>query len=766
MEEIIGIVLEVKYVGKDSEIKVKWVEKNINVMLVCKLYCPVKKNDTIYANCISMINDPNKYYINKPPMVLVAKDKSTIVNHISQSFKIKYPEAIQFYNEISVVAVDMPVYDYITECAQKYADYKTPSTLDMFGPNPHQYDTKVLLEHFHKEFNLRQLYLLGLNNKQIKEFGDCKEIFTKCLTNPYVIYSIPIEKADEILDRMKRNYDLELREKGEIMRLIMNNVNKRKWYCTPTYHFKKFPKFKSYLESLKLDYNLIIDLQCAYISKFHKMETFIANYIIKMVKSDPVKIDSPIDTHFVGENGIPFIRYKANLLSELSEDQKVAIQGSLDHRICIITGGAGCGKSTIIGEIIKNLDERDLRYCLTSYTGRAVNRIRTVTGKKCPSTMHRLINNAKQLPLNDPINNYDYVIIDEISMVNTTLLYEFLVVHPNIKQLVFVGDVNQLEPISEGNLLYQLMKAKCVPTYYLTTNFRFINSNGNDGIILNTTAMLNHNPEYPFEFTKSNNFKIIQGDQNTVFELVKILHQDGIDIKDLVIISPYSKDIRIKQDNTLCIDELNAGVQAIYNPGPGFKDSRGIIWKVNDRVILTKNTPSINQFNGAEGIIIDVNKDSIAVDFGTGQHRFLMEPKNQRYENEDSEEDYGGELTVLKISLSYALSTYRIQGSECDNVIYYLPPWAIECSFLNKNSTYTALTRGKKIMYIITSDIDLLVSSVSRSSPYKCENLATRLMMNLPPIEPYKLKTKIENVVIDVDPDLEYYNNQDDYYDD
>ena len=75
----------------------------------------------------------------------------------------------------------------------------------MFGLNPHHYDTKLFLEHFHKEFNLRQLYLLGLNNKQIKEFGEnCKDIFTKCITNPYVIHSIPIEKADEILDRMKR----------------------------------------------------------------------------------------------------------------------------------------------------------------------------------------------------------------------------------------------------------------------------------------------------------------------------------------------------------------------------------------------------------------------------------------------------------------------------------------------------------------------------------------------------------------------------------
>ena len=769
MQEIIGIIIDKKYDNKDIELRIKWIEKNENVNVICQYYCPAKKNDTIYAECAMLTNDKvTQYCITKPPMVLVARDKNTIITNIATALSLKFPEANQLYNDIIIVATDeSQVYEYITSLAQNYADYKTPSILGMFGPNPHDYDIKLLLEHFHKDFNLRQLYLLGINNGEIKKYGKCKEIFNKCINNPYVIHSISIEKADEILTRMKRQPNIEQREKGEIMRLISNNVENRKWYCTPTYHFKKFPKFRSYLDSLKTEYGLVIDLNCAYIDKYYKIENYVADYFIKMIQSDPVVLTSPIDVPFVGTNGVPFIRYKANLSPELSEDQQIAVQAALDHRICLISGFAGCGKTKIIGEIINNLDQRNLKYCLTSYTGKAVSNIRTITGKKCAATMHRLINNAKQLPLDNDVNNYDYVIIDEISMVNTTLLYDFLVVHPNIKQLVLVGDVNQLEPISEGNLLSELIKAKCVPTYYLTTNFRFINSDGKDGIIKNTMAMLNHQSEYPFEFIDAPNFKIIKGDKQTVFELVQILKNRGVDVNDLVVITPYAKDLRIKQRNTLCIDELNQGVQNIYNPNSfGLKDSRGIMWKINDRVRLTKNSPAINTYNGQNGIITDVNKDSVKVDFGsTGEHRFVMEPKHKTF-IEDSEEDFNDELSVLKLDHSYALSVHCAQGSQQKYVIFYLQPDTKDSSFLNKHMIYTAISRAREFIYIITSDINVLCSSISRDSSYKCENLAARLS-ELPKIEPFKLKPKVQEIIDD--PDLLYYmnqNNDDDYYDD
>ena len=777
MQEIIGIVIDKKYDKKDIELRVKWVEKNININIICQFYCPAKKNDTIYAECAMLTREVEgkqvtNYVVTKLPMLLIAKDKNTIISNISTALNLKYPEAVQLYNDIVVIATsENQVYDYMTSLAQDYADYKTPSILTLFGPNPHDYDMKLLLEHFHKDFNLRQLYLLGLNNKEIRQSGKCKDIFNKCIQNPYVVYAIPIEKADEILGRMKRQPDIEQREKGEIMRLIGKNVADRKWYCTPTYHFKKFPKFRSYLDSLKTEYGLVIDLNCAYIDKYYKMENYIADYFIKMIKSDPVTVSSPIDVPFVGANGVPFIRYKATFSPGLSEDQQVAVQAALDHCICLISGAGGCGKSYVIGEIIKNLDERNLKYCLTSYTGKAVSNIRTITGKKCAATMHRLINNAKQLPLNNDVNNYDYVIIDEISMVNTTLLYDFLIIHPNIKQLVMVGDVNQLEPISEGNLLSELIKAKCVPTYYLTTNYRFINSGGNDGIIKNTMAILNHQPEYPFEFIDAPNFKIIKGNKQTVFELVQILKDRGVDVNDLVVITPYAKDLRIKQRNTLCIDELNQGVQNIYNQHSfGLKDSRGIMWKINDRVILTKNSPVINTYNGQPGIITDVTKEHVKVDFGvTGEHKFLMEPKNKTFV-EDSEEDYNDELSVLKLDHSYCLTVHKSQGDQRQIVIFYLQEDTKDSSFFNKHMSYTGISRAREDIYIITSDINVLCGSISRSSAYKCENLATRLSA-LPKIEPFKLKTKIDinhvEPIID-DPDLQYYMNQndDDYYDD
>ncbi|EQD27309.1 ATP-dependent RecD/TraA family DNA helicase, partial [mine drainage metagenome] len=139
-----------------------------------------------------------------------------------------------------------------------------------------------------------------------------------------------------------------------------------------------------------------------------------------------------------------------------TSEQTKAIQGAMDHKICIITGGAGVGKTTVISEIVKNLNIRGLRYRLLSFTGKAVSRLKEVTGSNKCSTIHRFLNKSRA--------ETDVIIIDEASMVTDALMHQ-LFDTCRINRIVLVGDPNQLEPIGWGKFFKELVKSETIPCY-------------------------------------------------------------------------------------------------------------------------------------------------------------------------------------------------------------------------------------------------------------------------------------------------------------
>jgi hypothetical protein len=543
-----------------------------------------------------------KYIAIKAPFILIAKDKESICITFINVFKIKYREAILFYNQVEGLTNNDTVYNYLTFLAEQWYTNKDQSVLEMFGDT--SYDINKLLLYWYKDYNLRSLYLLGLTNKEIRNMNIPTYIlYEKCITNPYIVYTIDINKADEILDRMNKVPNKDDRERGLIMRQLWKNLDERKYVCTKTSNLcKTFPNIKPHVESLKNDYGLVIDMGAAYILQSYKIETYIANYIINMIKNDPVTYDSPIDIPYV-HNNIPFIRYKAVFTIDVSEDQMLATQAALDHKFVLIIGGAGVGKSTVIGQIVHNLELRNIQYALTGFTGKSIVRIRDITKKAHAATMHRMIYNVKILK-----NQFEVVIIDEISMVTTELLYQFLSVFKNIKQLICVGDINQLEPIDAGSFLHELIKSETVPTYQLTVNHRVYTVDGQrNGILLNANMIINHDTQYPFEFIETDNFNIIEGGVNYVYDIIQGCFNAGISYKDLTVITPYNR----------CLIDINKVYQSIYNHTlTSVTDSRGVVWKLEDRVMLTKNSSTINTFNGQEGTVVGVNKEYILVNFG------------------------------------------------------------------------------------------------------------------------------------------------------
>ena len=735
---------------------------------VCDMFCMLRENDTIYAMC--MIDAEQRLHVIKSPFVQPPIDRDSIIQCFMRALRQGFGPVARLYKNMSQMAGgDDNVISYLTGLAQSWNDTRNTELLFMFnGVEPE--DVKKLLFWWHKERNLRRLYLFGLTKGEINACRmTCDEIYNRCIENPYTIPAIPIEKCDAIMDRLNKKPGVNEQTRGTIIRAIWKNLAEFGWIGTPTRHLtKNFPGIKDHVEALKEHYGMVAELETAYLKFPHKVETWVAEYITMMRKRDKITYDTPLDQAITCEDGTVIERHSAHYtIGTISPDQMKAVQGALDHMICVITGAAGTGKSSVVGQIIHNLELRGISYAVCSFTGKAVARIREITKKKNPATMHRLIANSKKNQLDKrssqfekdiPLSDYKYVLIDEASMITEELFYDFLQAYPNIEHLILVGDANQLSPIGWGTLFQQIIKSETVPVYKLTTNFRVYTANGErDGIILNANGMISHDIQFPFEFVETNNFSIIEGPIERVYDIIKGCFASGVKSEQIAILTPYNRSL----------DVLNRTFQSIYNVGArSVSDSRRVIWMIGDRVMLTENDQEIGVFNGETGVIRDITNAAILVDFGnSGCHEFLLEPTTQgrnnygqgtagsySYRNKPADQVMDGdegeiddERTVKRLIHAFALTIDKSQGSEWDFVIGFIPEFN-SGSFLCRNRIYTMCTRTKRAFWVVVPDKSLFEITAVRPPSYRCDNLARRLTALLPNLKPYKLEPVLKQL--------------------
>ena len=729
----------------------------------------VREGDFFYATC-KRDRATNKLHLDTDPFVELPVNKDAVVKCLMRSLQFQYVPSVRLYERLSQFAgADANVVPFLTGASQQYHDTRHSDVMFHLGLEPEQ--VGKLFDWWHRERSLRRLLLLGLTKTEINAARmTCDGLYQQAIRNPFTVPAISMEKCISICQRIRREVTKDDRERGEIVRLIWRNLHERGWTATPTGNLvRQYANLKDHAPALKSEYGVIPEtipglIGTVYLGFPHKVEIWMAKKLSDMIKSDAITYHFPLDqlTVLPAAGVVPertVLRASAAYTKNLSIDQQKAIQGALDHTLCIITGAAGTGKTTCIEQIVHNLELRGVVYALCSFTGKAVARIREVTGKRKASTIHRLIANSKRNGIDRPSGNYeqnlpssdyDYVIVDETSMVTMELMYDFLQAYPRIKHLVFVGDVNQLPPIGWGSLLLQLMKAKVCPTYRLTTNYRvFTTSKQRDGVILNANSMIEHDKDYPFEFEPTNNFTLIEGPVEQVYSIIQGAFASGIPAAKLVVLTPYNSEL----------DALNRTFQGIYNRNsPVVTDKRGVHWAVGDRVMLTENDADIDVFNGETGFIKEVDDKKIFVDFGqSGVHDFLLEPSverkvwhNQSFTDKYShhgaaaevvhagnEGDEDTERTVKRLIHAYALTVDKSQGSEWDYVIFYIP-FLNKGAFVNRNRIYTAITRTKAACWVVCPNLPELCLSAVKVPSWRCEGLAVRLG-DLPKMEVYAL---------------------------
>jgi exodeoxyribonuclease V alpha subunit len=367
---------------------------------------------------------------------------------------------------------------------------------------------------------------------------------------------------------------------------------------------------------------------------------------------------------------------------ELNEAQQKGIIDCLQAKVSVITGGPGTGKTTLIKKLLGILDGLHISYKLAAPTGRAAKRMMESTGRFAV-TIHRLLEfnpHTMTFTYNEQHSlKVDYLIIDEASMIDGFLAYALVKSVPFTAHLIFIGDIDQLPPVGAGNFLRDLIASNTVPVTKLSYIFR----QAQNSLITYNAHRINKGemPVSKADGTFQDYFFIAEEDPaNLPLHLKKIMHgllpRFGIKAQDTIILAPMNRGIAGTQ-------KLNQDMQLLLNPEKKPHIQRLFsTFKIDDPVMQIRNNYDKHVFNGDIGTISNIDEEDKIM-------TITFPEKEVEYDFSELDE----------LTLAYAISIHKSQGSEFSAVI--VPLFMQHFTLLQRNLVYTALTRAKRVCFII-----------------------------------------------------------------
>lgn len=428
------------------------------------------------------------------------------------------------------------------------------------------------------------------------------------------------------------------------------------------------------------DKKLILEDKRYYLKRFYEAEKYITDricFLNDIEDSGNINISKYIDND------------KFNNI-EYDDIQKKAIECGVNNNLTIITGGPGTGKTTIIKAVVKILTEayklKDNDIALLAPTGRAAKKMMETTGRSA-STIHKYLgwdkdNNTFEVDEFSP-NKEKYIIVDEVSMIDTLLMEALLKGIRRDSKLILVGDYYQLPSVSEGQVLKDLIDSDVLPVIRLNQIYR--QSEGS--YILNLAYDIKEKNISEDLFLKKDDYLFINSDNdntlNYVKEVVSKAVNKGLTDRELQVLAPMYKSI--------CgIDNLNIMLQEIFNPSGNNKKQINygeVIYRVGDKVLQLVNDPDNNVYNGDIGYIDDIiisREKKI-----TNQININFDGNIVSYTPDK----------FINFRHGYAISIHKAQGSEFDTVI--MPITISFKRMLYNKLVYTGVTRAKKSLIIV-----------------------------------------------------------------
>jgi exodeoxyribonuclease V alpha subunit len=368
---------------------------------------------------------------------------------------------------------------------------------------------------------------------------------------------------------------------------------------------------------------------------------------------------------------------------DLSAQQQSAVRAALEHKLSVLTGGPGTGKTTTVNMLIRALESLDVKFALASPTGRAAKRL-TETTQRPASTLHRLLGYGADGFEHDEDNplDIDFLIVDETSMVDLMLLDTVLKALKPKTHLLLVGDVDQLPSVGAGNVLRDVIDSGVAFVTRLDAIFR---QDEKSHIVVNAHR-INHG-DAPFMDNRSEDFYFFseedpQAAAALVVDIVcnRLPARFGIDpLRDVQVIAPMYR-------GPAGVHALNEALQKALNGNPrqAQQELGGRKLRVGDKVMQTRNNYEKEVFNGDIGSIVGIDFEERALEV-------VIDDEYIFYEFSEAEE----------LIHAFCISTHRSQGSEYPVVV--MPVLTQHYMMLQRNLLYTAITRAKQKVVLVGS---------------------------------------------------------------
>lgn len=560
--------------------------------------------------------------------------------------------------------------------------------------------------------------------------------------NPYSLYdALSFEEMDIIAEHNRKPYNSPERLQAAIMHALIQRMNytgelyidmdKDDRYMLTWDYLKKKGAFRNSPEITREEltnniYALGVSGNLLMPERYSKDVILIKKYW-QLIEDTAERMNNHIK-RLEYTNGYEILneilveKYLKDKTITYNEEQLMAIKSSLNHKISVITGGPGTGKTQTIRGIIEAFYNRHLQLRqeqglvgkpniqLCAPTGKAAQRIMDLTGKDA-ITIHRLLGiRGGDVVLHELEEvQADLIIIDEASMIDSQLFFYLISAIKPYTHIVMIGDADQLPSIGRGFILRDLIgigKGGLIGYAKLTRVYRQVDGNP---ITENAYSILRHREGQRLKIRQGSGFEVIEKKKQEEIrdalleELGKHIQEKG-SLDGLQILTPLNK-------GALGVEGLNIAIQDRFNNLGRMQNMiefDEVTFRVNDRVMQTVNNYVLEVFNGEVGKIVEIKEGpKIEVDYGY---------KTVEYVGED----------IKELTLAYAITVHKSQGSEFDKVI--MPLDRGHQLMLDKRLLYTAITRAKNEFLFIGSMETLRDAALKETEKGTGRNLLKKVL--------------------------------------
>ncbi len=578
---------------------------------------------------------------------------------------------------------------------------------------------------------------MNLAVKVYQAYG--QDVYNIIRENPYQladdIDGVGFRTADEIAARVGIRMDSDFRVRSGILYTLLQASGEGHTYLPETELTPRASRLlnvtpeqveKQYMD-LAIERKIILkqleDQTQIYAASFYYMEANTATMLKRLNVSYDVS-DAEIEQRIRG------IEKKSGMT--LDEHQVTAVKEAVRNGLLVITGGPGTGKTTTINTIIRYFELEGLEIFLAAPTGRAAKRMSETTGFEA-RTVHRMLelnggaegSGGFERDESNPLEA-DVIIVDEMSMVDISLMCSLLKAISVGTRLILVGDVNQLPSVGPGSVLRDIIQSHACNVVMLTKIFRQASTSD---IIVNAHK-INHGEEVALDNKSMDFFFLKRYDAdviiNVVLQLIKQKLPKFVDASpyDIQVLTPMRKGL-------LGVERLNGILQRYMNPPANDKVEKeygSTVFREGDKVMQTKNNyqlaweirtkygltvdKGLGIFNGDMGIIRQINDfaELMIIEFDEG--RMVEYPYK----------------LLDELELAYAITIHKSQGSEYPAVV--IPLLSGPMMLMNRNLLYTAVTRARKCVTLVGNEVTFQQMIQNTSQQKRYSGLCDRLKEN------------------------------------